>query len=80
MKPSSEQTRNGVLSAVSFRPESMKGGTPPLDPPMLKMKSLFRYDPTVSVEAAAEASVDPTNAYGCVDWFIYPDSQVREQK
>jgi len=74
MKPTSEQTRNGVLSAVSFRQDDM-----------LKMKSFFRYSftqigPPVSVEVVPEASVDTTNAYGCVDWFIYPDSQVREQK
>jgi len=67
MKQSSEQTRNGFLSAP-FDPEDVP-----------KMRSVFRRDPSVSVEVSAEAlkaacaPVDPSNAYGCVDWFIYPD-------
>jgi hypothetical protein len=61
MKPTSEQTRNGFLSAP-FQPEEMP-----------KMRSVFPRNTSVSVEVSAEAPVDPSNAYGCVDWFIYPD-------
>jgi len=67
MKPTSEQTRKGVLSAVpSFMPED------------LKMRSFFRYSPTEpsdAVAASRPATVDPSTAYGCVDWFIYPDDR-----
>ena len=68
MKPTSEQTRKGVLSAVpSYLPED------------LKMRSFFRHNPTGpsssdAVAASRPASVDPSTAYGCVDWFIYPDA------
>jgi hypothetical protein len=66
MKPTSEQTRNGVLAAVPFPPEEA-----------LNMKSFFRYT-TEQTEVAAgprPAVVDPSSAYGCVDWYIYPDSK-----
>jgi hypothetical protein len=63
MKPTSEQTRNGVLSAVSL-PEDL-----------LKMRSFFRYvtDPSDVGTNPRPASVDPSTAFGCVDWFIYPE-------
>lgn len=66
MNPTSEQTRKGVLSAV---PSNM--------PEDLRMRSFFRYNPTGpsdAVAASRPASVDPSTAYGCVDWFIYPDT------
>ena len=66
MKPTSEQTRKGVLTAVPFPPEEV-----------LKMQSFFRYT-TEQTEVAAgphPAVVDPSSAYGCVDWYIYPDSK-----
>jgi len=65
MKPTSEQTRNGVLSAVSPRPEDL-----------LNMKSFFRgvTEPSDVGTARHPASIDPSTAFGCVDWFIYPDS------
>ena len=44
MKPTSEQTRRGVLSAIPFLPEEQSVGT------------------------------GPSPAYGCVDWYLYPDS------
>jgi hypothetical protein len=66
MKPTSEQTRKGVLSAVpSYMPED------------LRMRSFFRCNPAGpadAVAASSPASVDPSTAYGCVDWFIYPDA------
>ena len=66
MKPTSEQTRNGVLSAVPFLPEDL-----------LNMRSFFRYNPQPSDASAAQhaSAVDPLTAYGCVDWFIYPDAK-----
>ena len=66
MKPTSEQTRKGVLAAV-----------PPYMPEDLMMRSLFRHNPTRPSDAPAAsrpASVDPSTAYGCVDWFIYPEA------
>jgi hypothetical protein len=65
MKPTSEQTRKGVLSAV-----------PSCMPEDLKMRSFFRYNPTRpsdATPASRPVNVDPSTAYGCVDWFIYPD-------
>jgi hypothetical protein len=66
MKPTSEQTRNGVLSAVSLPPQDS-----------LCMQSFFRYtpEPANGVAAPLPAVVDPSTAYGCVDWFIYPDPE-----
>jgi hypothetical protein len=67
MKPTSEQTRKGVLSAVpSYMPED------------LRMRSFFRYSPTEPSGASAasrSATVDPSTAYGCVDWYMYPDAR-----
>lgn len=64
MKPTSEQTRNGVLSAVPFLPEDL-----------LNMRSFFRYSsqPPDANTTQHSSAVDPLTAYGCVDWFIYPD-------
>jgi hypothetical protein len=66
MKPTSEQTRNAVLSAVPF-PEAL-----------LTMESSFRNTTSGSADPAATrhpATVDPSSAYGCVDWYLYPDSK-----
>jgi hypothetical protein len=66
MKPTSEQTRNGVLTAVTFPPEEV-----------LNMKSFFRQtiERTEVAAGTLAAVVDPSSAYGCVDWYIYPDSK-----
>jgi len=67
MKPTSEQTRKGVLSAVPTLPEEL-----------LKTSSFYRYLPTDSSDAVTvhrSAAVDPSTAYGCVDWYIYPDTK-----
>ena len=67
MKPTSEQTRKGVLSAVPFLPDGL-----------LKMRSFRAYDPSEPSDAVAtprSAAVDPSTAYGCVDWYIYPDTK-----
>lgn len=66
MKPTSEQTRNGVLSAIPFPTEEA-----------LNMRSFFCCT-TERTEVAARphpAAVDPSSAYGCVDWYLYPDSK-----
>jgi hypothetical protein len=58
MKPTSEQTRNAILSAVlesSFRNATAVEATPAAAP-----------QPTI---------LDPSLAYGCVDWYIYPGSK-----
>jgi hypothetical protein len=68
MKPTSEQTRNGVLSAVPLLPEDL-----------LNMKSFFRLTKE-SADAAATPHptvVDASTAYGCVDWYLYPDPEVQ---
>ena len=66
MKPTSEQTRNGVLSAVPLPPEDL-----------LVLKTLFGYT-TTPAEPATESprTVEPASAYGCVDWYLYPDSKI----
>jgi hypothetical protein len=66
MKPTSEQTLNGVLSAVPFPQEEL-----------LKVQSFFRYskEPTDVVTGTRPAVADPSCTYGCVDWYIYPDSK-----
>jgi hypothetical protein len=67
MKPTSEQTRNGVLSAVPVLPEDL-----------LNMTSFFRLikESADAVAAPRPAAVDPSTAYGCVDWYLYPDPKV----
>ncbi len=71
MKPTSEPTRNGILSAVPFPEE------------LLTMTSVFRSTTTIpateqSPSAAAgphRTVVDSSSAYGCVDWYMYPDAK-----
>jgi len=68
MKPTSEQTRNAILSAVPFPEE------------LLTLESSFRNTATESPHASAAphpTTVDPSLAYGCVDWYIYPDSELK---
>jgi hypothetical protein len=42
------------------------------------MKTLFGYGvaQTPEVTSAHPAAVDPASAYGCVDWYLYPDPDV----
>jgi hypothetical protein len=66
MKPTSEQTRNATLSAVPFPEE------------LLILEGSFRntaVEPTHTVAAPHPTTLDPSLAYGCVDWYIYPDSK-----
>ena len=69
MKPTAEQTLNGVLSAVPLPPEDLR-----------VLKTLFGYTTTPTpAEPTTESrprTVDPSCAYGCVDWYIYPDSKI----
>jgi hypothetical protein len=72
MNPSGE-TRNRIISAVSCAPEEGADQT--------------RYShrtaglgPVESASKAARAdaaqhlaALDPSSAYGCVDWYLYPD-------
>jgi hypothetical protein len=69
MKPTSEQTRNAVLSAVPVPPEDLQ-----------VMKTLFGYGvaQTPEVSSPHPVAVDPSSAYGCVDWYLYPDSKVED--
>lgn len=69
MKPTSEQTRNAVLSAVPFPPQDL-----------LAMKILFGHGAAVvpATPSAHPAATDPTCAYGCVDWYLYPDARVED--
>jgi hypothetical protein len=62
MKPTPEQTRNAVVSAVPF-PEEL----------LLKSES---PDP-VPPNSVHPLAVDPSTAYGCVDWYIYPEMAVK---
>jgi hypothetical protein len=71
MKPTLEPPRNGILSSVPFLPEEL-----------LSMTSFFRYTSTSSTTEQPESAsglyrtaVDPSSAYGCVDWYIYPDTK-----
>jgi len=63
MKPTPEQTRNAVLSAVPFPEELLT----------LKSEAVAIGRPI----SAHPLAVDPSSAYGCVDWYIYPDSAVK---
>ena len=69
MKPTSEQTRNAVLSAVPVPPEDLQ-----------VMKILFGYGVAQTPEptSAHQVAVDPSSAYGCVDWYLYPDPKVED--
>jgi hypothetical protein len=59
MKPTPEQTRNAVLSAIPFPEELL----------LLKSEPVAKVHPT----SAHQRAVDPSSAYGCVDWYLYPD-------
>jgi hypothetical protein len=63
MIPTPEQTRNAVLSAVPF-PESLL---------TLKSETVAIVHPT----SAHPVAVDPSSTYGCVDWYLYPDSEAK---
>ena len=69
MKPTSQQTQNAVLSAVPLLPEDLQ-----------VMKTLFGYGvaQTPEVTSAHPAAVDPSSAFGCVDWYLYPDPNVED--
>jgi hypothetical protein len=64
MKPTPEQTRNAVLSAVPFPEELL----------------LLKSEPVVGVRPTSARplplAVDASSAYGCVDWHIYPEAPV----
>jgi hypothetical protein len=62
MKPTPEQTRNAVLSSVPF-PESL----------LVKSEAVAIVHPT----STRPMAVDPSSTYGCVDWYIYPDSEAK---
>jgi hypothetical protein len=62
MKPTPEQTRIAVLSAVPF-PEEL----------LTKSETVAIGHPS----SAHPLAVDPSSAYGCVDWYIYPDSEAK---
>lgn len=64
MKPTSERTWRGALSA------------PVLTQDLLDMAEVYRHQDELdgpTLAAARPAGVDPSSAYGCVDWYIYPD-------
>ena len=63
MKPTPEQTRNAVLLSVPF-PEALLTD---------KSEAVEIVHPTT----AHPMAVDPSIAYGCVDWYMYPDSQTK---
>ena len=63
MKPTPEQTRNAVLSAVPFPEELLLSKSEPVDN-------------VVEPRAAHPLTVDPSSVYGCVDWYIYPEAAV----
>jgi hypothetical protein len=68
MKPTSEQTRNGVLLAVPFPEQLLTQNISP------------RYTASESADAVGTphpTAVDPSSAYGCVDWYLYPDSEAK---
>jgi hypothetical protein len=62
MKPTPEQTRNAVLSAVPFPEELL----------------LLKSEPVAPVHPSSghPPAVDPS-AYGCVDWYLYPDTAAK---
>ncbi len=60
MEPTPEQTRNAVLSAAPFPEELL----------LLKSEPVATAQPI----SANPPAVDPSSAYGCVDWYIYPDT------
>jgi hypothetical protein len=66
MKPTLQQMRNSVLAAIPYPPDELftvKGFFPPAAE-------------TGSCAKAMQARVvDRSSAYGCVDWYLYPDSK-----
>ena len=54
---SSTQTRNRILSAHPCKPEEVLNVRSDSPEKLLSMN----------------VTIDPSCAYGCVDWFLYPD-------
>jgi hypothetical protein len=71
MKPTSQPTRNSVLAAIPLPPDAL-----------LNMNGLFPpVAQTVdSVKATRPAAVESSSAYGCVDWYLYPDAKPESAK
>ena len=66
MKPTLQQTRNSVLAAIPYLPDelfTMKGFFPPV------------AETGDFGKAMQPPGVDRSSAYGCVDWYLYPDSK-----
>jgi hypothetical protein len=59
MKPTPEQTRNAVLSSVPFPEELLLTG---------------ERGATARPGSVRPLPVEPSSAYGCVDWYLYPDT------
>jgi hypothetical protein len=66
MRPTSQQTRNSVLAAIPHAPDEL-----------FTMKGFIRSAEEIAemAKAAHPTVVDPSSAYGCVDWYLYPDSR-----
>jgi hypothetical protein len=62
MKPTPEQMRNAVLASVPFPEELLLTG---------------ERGAAVHPTSARPLAVEPSSAYGCVDWYLYPDTAVK---
>ena len=65
MEPTSEQTRHAVFAAVPVL----------TDDDLLSMQESYRSPEANAAAASGPGGADPASAFGCVDWYLYPDAK-----
>jgi hypothetical protein len=65
MEPLQNRPPNRIISAVAVRADLTEAGRNTLNPPAY---------PDAAIQTVGAAEVDPVLAYGCVDWYLYKNS------
>ena len=70
---SSMQTRNRIISAVASEPDETTAPTR-CSHRTANLGFVESAKKAACIEAPQHlAALDPSSAYGCVDWYLYPD-------
>ncbi len=74
MKPISDRPQNRIISAVAIRADLTEAEQQALRSSGYAEVTM-RFTKAARTEVVKNcADVDPSLAYGCVDWYLYPDS------
>jgi hypothetical protein len=74
MKPLPNRTPNRVISAVSVRADLTEAEQSGSKPPAYSDTTIQTVGATRINVARQPAEVDPVLSYGCVDWYLYKNS------